>query len=116
MAESRTSARSQLRDLAPPLADAATPTRSAETVLAATRAATRGERVNTRDAGPDGGQRDAEYLRELTRINPEYAKALRELTTDTGAAGCRSDGQGGHRPHAACPDRRARCRQHPQTG
>lgn len=81
MAGSSTSAWRQLRDL---VADSASAqTRWAETVLAATRAAARGERVNTRDLVQTVGSEYAEYVRELTRINLEYAKALRELTTDT---------------------------------
>jgi hypothetical protein len=81
VAESSTSAWRQLRDL---VADSASAqTRWAETVLAATRAAARGERVNTRDLVQTVGSEYAEYVRELTRINLEYAKALRELTTDT---------------------------------
>ena len=81
MAESSTSAWRQLRELIAESASAQT--RWAETVLAATRAAARGERVNTRDLVQTVGTEYAEYVRELTRINLEYAKALRELTTET---------------------------------
>jgi hypothetical protein len=81
VAESSTSAWRQLRDLIAESASAQT--KWAETVLAATRAAARGERVNSRDLVQTVGSEYAEYVRELTRINLEYAKALRELTTET---------------------------------